>query len=96
MAFSLPLPEPWRTQGWRAKIRDKERAEPPHVSIIHKSKSWRINLRTGLIMNETPPAKEVPKQLMEVIAEKRNQLIAEWDKMYPHNPVSSESKDAKS
>jgi hypothetical protein len=37
MPFDVPLPKKLRAQGWRAKIREKERVEPPHITIMHKA-----------------------------------------------------------
>jgi hypothetical protein len=39
MAFSLPLSPPLRAQGWKVKIRDRERSEPPHVTILHRTRA---------------------------------------------------------
>lgn len=47
MAFDLPLPVPLRKQGWRVKIRDKERLEPPHATILRRTTAWRLSLRTA-------------------------------------------------
>ena len=47
MAFSLELPVDLRKAGWKVKIRDRERLEPPHVTIPLKASAWRLDLRTG-------------------------------------------------
>lgn len=47
MAYALPLPDEWKKNGWRVKIRDDERVEPPHATILHKTRAWRLSLRTG-------------------------------------------------
>jgi hypothetical protein len=36
MPFALRLLDAWARLGWKAKIREDERNEEPHVSIIFK------------------------------------------------------------
>jgi hypothetical protein len=90
MAFALPLPDEWRKNGWRVKIRDDERTEPPHVTILHKTRAWRLALRTGVFLDREPPTREVPGELIELVWRKRKQLRTRWDEMYPENPVFSQ------
>ncbi len=87
MAISFPLPEPWDSQGWRLKIRDKERVEPPHVSLMRKTQTWRFNLRDGAFMDHHPDPAEVPKELMELLSQQIENYRTAWDAMYPKNPV---------
>ena len=93
MAFSLPLLQPWDSQGWKVKIRDRERLEPPHVTVLHRSRAWRWNLRTGGFMDADPPPADVPKQIVAVIVENLARLRAEWDAMYTSNPVTPREAD---
>ena len=89
MAFQLGLPEPWASRGWKAKIRDRERMEPPHVSVIFKGSTWRLNLRTGHLLDKEPPPADLPTDLLAVVRSNIPLLIDEWDRMYPENPVIS-------
>jgi hypothetical protein len=43
MAVFFDVPARWRRQ-WKVKIRDRERAEPPHVSVLHGTECWRMDL----------------------------------------------------
>jgi hypothetical protein len=94
LAFSLPLPR--RLAGhWKVKIRDRERAEPPHVTILHGTREWRLCLRTGRFLDVDPPARLVPTQLVRYVEGRFARLIEEWDRRYPSNPVwSQEDEDA--
>ena len=90
MAFTLPLPDVWRRNGWKVKIRDDERMEPPHVTILQKTRAWRLALRTGEFLDRMPPVREVPDELTELVWEKREQLRTKWNEMYPENQVFSQ------
>ena len=37
MPFELPLTRRLKVEGWNVKIREQERVEPPHVTIMHKA-----------------------------------------------------------
>jgi hypothetical protein len=37
MAFDVPLSKKLKAKGWKVKIREKERVEPPHVTIMHRA-----------------------------------------------------------
>lgn len=93
MPFNLLLPEPWRSRGWKVKIAEKERVEPPHVTIIHRSCRWRLGLRDGRFHDEDPDPAEVPRDLVTLVKDELGVLRARWDEMYPHNPVSSRKKE---
>lgn len=90
MAFSLPLNPTWANQRWKVKIRDRERLEPPHVSILRGTKTWRLNLRTGRFLDAEPDPSEVPAEFVAFIMEHWLELRAKWDEMYPENPVESD------
>lgn len=47
MPYDLELPRPLKKRGWKAKIHDLERLEPPHVTIYRKLRKWRLSLRDG-------------------------------------------------
>jgi hypothetical protein len=76
--------------GWKVKIRDRERMEPPHVTIIHKRRAWRLGLRSGTFLDKEPDPDEVPKAVLEGIRTHWEVLRREWDAMYPENPIQSE------
>jgi len=42
MPVELSLSKELKTAKWKVKIRDRERLEPPHVSIINGTNTWRI------------------------------------------------------
>lgn len=88
MPFSLPLPEVWERQRWKVKIRDRERLEPPHVTILWRTRAWRLDLRTGRFLDREPDPAEVPKGLLDVVRRHWPALQEAWDRMYPVNPVS--------
>ncbi len=92
MAFRLRLSRRLARQ-WQVKIRDREREEPPHVTILRRTKAWRVDLRTGKFLDRVPDPSEVPRALMEEIQGRWSELQQRWDEMYPENPVGS-SEDA--
>ncbi len=89
MPVELPLPTDLKQAKWKVKIQDKERLEPPHVSILRGTDRWRINLRTGEFMDRVPDSKDVPIQIIDLIAEDGTWewLCEQWDAMYSENPV---------
>ena len=89
MAFSLKLPEPWASQGWKVKIRDDERCETPHATVLRKWLGWRLSLRTPEFLDSEPDPREVPAPLTVLVWRERERLRAEWNRMYPENPVFS-------
>ena len=87
MPHDFDIPKRLADQGWRVKVFDKEVVEPPHVTVIFRTRRWRFGLRTGRFLDRVPPAREVPKELWEWLRAHRDELAAAWDRMYPHNPV---------
>lgn len=87
MAKGFELPERFVRAGWKAKIRDRETTEPPHVTILFKTLAWRINLRTRAFMDRRPPAREVPREVVDAVLENLGAIIEVWNELYPHNPV---------
>jgi hypothetical protein len=71
------------------KIRDNERLEPPHVTILKGTRSWRLSLRTGRLLDRQPSERLVPKDLIEFVRTHLPVLAEHWDSMYPSNPVRS-------
>jgi hypothetical protein len=93
MPFELELPLKLSQGQWKVKIREKETREPPHATIIKRTRAWRINLRTGEFMDDVPDPSEVPSDLINHIKSEETWrlLQEEWDKKYPGNPVSGEN-----
>ena len=94
MAFVLELPDPLASEGWKVKIRDKERLEPPHVTIFHKRRVWRLGLRNHAFL--VPPGgtwSEIDERVQIVIDKNWHRLCEEWDRTYPTNQVSTAKED---
>jgi hypothetical protein len=91
MAFTLKLPAPWESRGWRAKIRDRERVEPPHVTIMHKAKAWRFGLRTQQFLDAELDPREIPEEVLEGTRTGLSLLRQAWDRMYPENLIVSKT-----
>lgn len=94
MPYRLKLDAFWSSQGWQVKIRDQERNEDPHVSFLRRTRTWRWNLRTLAFMDKEPPTSDVPEELLAAVRAQHTLLCAEWDRMYPVNPVGVETKHA--
>jgi hypothetical protein len=86
MPYSLPLPELLAHQGWKVKIRDRERNEPPHVTILHRTRAWRYGLRRLEFLDREPPPREVPDEVIAAIHAGLEECRRVWDQMYPENP----------
>jgi hypothetical protein len=86
MAFNLRLPRVLAKMRWKVKIRDRERVEDPHLSIIRGTMVWRVCLRDGRFM-DGGSWKDMPDRLQEIVRENWAQLCLAWDAMYPGNPV---------
>jgi hypothetical protein len=94
MPYELSLPKKIKAQGWKVKIREKERVEPPHVTIIHKADEWRLGLRDRQLL--VPPGgklNDIDPVVMRIIDENWEPLKEAWDAKYPENPVSSADDD---
>jgi hypothetical protein len=92
VALDFELPERWRHQ-WKLKIRDFERNEPPHVTLMKRTRAWRWNIRDGGFMDRDPPPREVPVELVEELKSRLAEIRTAWDAVYPENPVSSKGGD---
>lgn len=93
MPHRFDLPEPLGTQGWKLKIRERESREPPHVTIIRRTMSWRWDLRTKVFMDVEPDPAMVPDDLKALLIARHLEISAAWDDMYPLNPVAGEPDD---
>ena len=93
MAYTLKLPPPLPKEGWKVKIRDRERLEPPHVTIFHKARIWRVSLRDGAFLEKGDAWSQIDRCVREAIEENWKLLAREWNKLYPRNPVESGGDD---
>ena len=96
MAKAFTLPANLKKAGWTLKIRDRERSEPPHSTVIHKTGRWRWDLREKKFMDKEPPPRDVPKAIKNFLKKTENHtaMVEAWDKMYPHNKVAGETEEA--
>ena len=90
MTYSMELPDELHARGWKVKIRNLERVEPPHVSIMQRTKVWRYGLRDPGFLDVEPSPRDVPDTVLEEVNGRIDELRAEWDRLYPANPVFSE------
>ena len=91
MPYQLPLPEPLGSQGWRVKIRDKEQQpEDPHATVIFKTEYWRWGLREREFLDDRPPPRKVPTQIVETMLANVDELVRQWDLLHPEQRVYSE------
>lgn len=93
MPVSFPLPPPHDRRGWKAKIRDRERVEPPHVTVLFKTRAWRLGLRERDYLDARPDPADVPPPVTDHLlsAAVFPTVVAAWDRLYPHNPVASDA-----
>lgn len=90
MPFEITLPLSLKRAGWKVKIFDKERLEPPHVTLLRGVQKWRVNLRDGRFL--VPPGgswKDVPPEVRVAVEAAWTELSKAWDAKYPENPVES-------
>ncbi len=91
MPYDLDLPKRLKAKGWKVKIREKERLEPPHVTVLCGKKEWRIGLRDREFL--VPPGGkwgDLDDEVREIIEAKWKELQDAWDRKYPSNPISSQ------
>ena len=93
MGYELKMPKPLRDQGWKIKIRDRERTEHPHVTIIRGTQAWRYDIRNDRFMDREPDPKDVPDAVVSLIGQRMKELREHWDRLYPANPVSQSEGD---
>jgi hypothetical protein len=89
MAEELDLPEPWASQGWKAKIRDREGPEEPHVTVLHRTHAWRFSIRRWRCLDTEPAERLVPRDVRDFVESNLATLTEWWDRKYPKNPVRS-------
>ena len=93
MVYLLPLPKDLKARGWKIKIRNLERTEEPHVTILWKTYSWRYNIRRCGFMDREPDPREVPADVVAHIEKHMKKLHEEWDRKHPHNPIGWRDRD---
>ena len=94
MPHEINLSHRLKAQGWKVKIREKERLEPPHVTILCKKQEWRLALRDGAFL--VPPGgdwDDIDEEVRQIVEDHWQVLQAAWDAKYPNNPISSEEED---
>ena len=90
MAYNHPLDEKLKNDRWKIKIRDRERTEDPHVTVLRNEKAWRVSLRDLRLLDGGNRKELAP--VLAIIKRDLDKLIQQWDLMYPENPVSSQEK----
>lgn len=90
MSTTIPLSPGLANDRWKLKIRDRERLEPPHATVIRGRQSWRWDLRAQRFMDSDPPPNLVPGDLVAILRTNHAHLVACWNATYPNNPVDSE------
>lgn len=93
MPHDLNLPAGLKKVGWKVKIRDAERLEEPHVTILWKFKTWRLSLRTGAFLEKGQSWSQIHAGVRQAIEADWKELREKWDALYPHNPISSKNDD---
>jgi hypothetical protein len=73
--FELKLPAAVSMGVWKVKIRERERNEPPHVSIIKGTRVWRWGLREQSWLDKEPPGREVPAEVVSFVKASLAELV---------------------
>lgn len=89
MPEPLPLPQSLSAEGWKVKIRNRERLEPPHATVIRGTRFWRWNLRSHQFMDRDPSPGDVPDELVRLLHVHHDDLVRRWDSVHPGNPVGT-------
>lgn len=87
MAVRFEVPEPFNSQRWQIKIRDKERTEPPHVSILFRRQTWRVGIRDGQLLDRQPSPRLLPRALLDHVRANLSTYGPVWDAHYSENLV---------
>lgn len=90
MPYELDLPQILKQAGWKVKIRDAERLEEPHVTILRKIDTWRLSLRSGEFLDKDHKWNQIDKGVRQAIINEWETLKTRWDAMYPGNPIRSD------
>lgn len=93
MPYDLPLSQALRQAGWKVKIHDLERLEPPHVTIYCKSRKWRLSLRDGTFLDLGDKWSQIDEQVGTAVKDAWERLQQEWDRIHADNPVRGQDDD---
>ncbi len=94
MTLTIAVPSRSLAASWKVKIRDDERGEEPHVSVIFKGSAvYRFGLRRRTFLDREPDPRAVPREIVDLILARLDELVAGWNQMYPENPVWSPGDD---
>lgn len=93
MSHDVKIPRRLAHQGWKVKIRENERNEPPHVSVLRKTDAWRDGLRERKFLDADPEPRRVDDSLVAFIELNVNDICKAWDAKYPENSVRSKEND---
>ncbi len=91
MADPIELPKKLKARGWKVKVYDNERLEPPHITLICRERVWRIGLRGSVFL--FPPGgrcRDIDSEVRAILEEQWEVLCEAWDEKHPTNQVSSE------
>jgi hypothetical protein len=94
MPHELKLQKRLKAKGCKVKIREKERLEPPPITIMCGKKEWRVGLHDGSFL--VPPGgkwADIDDEVRDIIDESWKQLQDAWNRKYPSNPISSAEED---
>jgi len=93
MRFDLELLQALKKGGWKVKIHDWERLEPPHITIYRRRLKWRLSLRDRSFLDRGDKWSEIDKEVRETIEANWELLQAEWDRIHPDNPIRGQHDD---
>jgi hypothetical protein len=94
----LHYPQPWpsrcpcRIHSPRVAGRSRSATwsgTSPHVTVLHKTRAWRFDLRSLRFLDKEPDPAEVPDEVVTEIKRQLELLRRAWDAMYPENPIES-------
>jgi len=93
MPFVLRLLLALKQAGWKVKIHDSERLEPPHVTIYRKMQKWRLSLRDGTFLDKGDKWGQIDEAVKDAIQDPKNWrlLQEEWNTIHEDNPVDHEA-----
>lgn len=96
--WELPKPSGFKSQlQWQIKIYDNEAEfESPHINVLQKlgkksRKTWRVRLDTLEIMDINPPARELPKEILEHLKAEIVEIRKGWNKTHEKRKIDLET-----
>lgn len=93
MPYALPLRAALRKAGWKVKIHDFERLEPPHVTIYCKRRKWRLGLRDGAFLDRGDKWSQIDEDVRDAILNAWDLLRDEWDEIHASNPIEGKAEE---